>query len=72
MGEADGYAVAELLSTPIANCEYGRAAKVHIERGRPPLPLQREERDGNEITREPQPPATSVAPSDEFVAEDGE
>ncbi len=72
MGEANGDAVAEFLLTPIADGEYRRAAEVHIERGRPPFALQREERNGNEIAREPQPPATSIPPADELIAEDGE
>ena len=72
MGETDSYAIAEFLSTPIADGEYRGAAEVHIERGRPPLALQREERNGNEITGEPQPPAASIAPADELIAEDGE
>ena len=72
MGKSDRDRIAEFLSAPIADGEYRRAAEVHVERGRPPFALKREERNGNEIAREPQPPATSIPPADELVAKDGE
>lgn len=72
MGESDGDGIARFLSTPIPDGKHRRAAEIHIEGRAPPFALQGEEENGNQITREPEPPSASIPPADELVAENGQ